>query len=115
MRFGCGPIKINFDHGHAEDDAPAIVAKARTKRWSCHSERFSSVHFTRRGGRTNGIFAGQLDRSSAYCRGAATSRSARCLLEDVHDRDPTGSNPGAAGLFLEPDPKISFDFPARRK
>jgi hypothetical protein len=31
MRFGYGPIKIHFDHGHAEDDDLAIVAKARTK------------------------------------------------------------------------------------
>jgi len=32
MTFGCGPSKINFDHGHAEDDAPAILAEIRAKR-----------------------------------------------------------------------------------
>src|SRR5204862_7018896 len=30
-------------------------------------------------------------------------------------RGPTGSDPGAAGLFLESNPEISCDFPARRK
>src|ERR1700736_3681715 len=77
-------------------------------------ERFSVVDLARYCRGPDGIFAGELDRTSPHRRSAAQTRFTRQLLEDVHDRDPTRRDPGIAGLFLETDPGISRHLSKRR-
>src|SRR5438477_2366947 len=77
-------------------------------------ERFLIVDLARYRRRPDGIFAGELDRTSPHRRGIVPSQSGRQLLEDVHDRDSTGRDPGVASLFLETDPGISQHFSKRR-
>src|ERR1700736_5725482 len=77
-------------------------------------ERFSIFDLARYCRRADGIFAGELDRTSPHRRSAAKTRFTRQLLEDVHDRDPTRRDPGIAGLFLETDPGSSRHLSKRR-
>jgi len=45
------------------------------------------------------IFAGELDRTSPHRRSALQAESARQLLEDVHDCDPTWGDPALPVYF----------------
>ena len=65
-------------------------------------------------GGIDGVYSGELDGASAAVGGLATlslsfAELGERLLEDVLDRDPVGSDPDAADLFLAQDCEVFVD------